>query len=460
MQGDRPPRPSGPSAGPDRPPFRSPAPRDFRGPRGNDTRADDPPVAFRPRFIGPRPEPPPSRSRDAALQGSENWAKPWVQMRTFSYHPAIFPAMIGAVSPGAQPGDWVTVHDKNGRPFGHGLWNPSARVPLRVLHHGETATPESYLFTLIDLAIDLRLRVLDLPSRTNAFRVIHSDADCLSGLVVDRFGDVLSVQVHSLGIWKRLPGILKHLHAKLGTLRTVIEVDPPVARHENIRVADHPSDAVRTVRIQEHGIRYEVDFAAGHKTGFFCDQRENRRRLAAWTKDKRVLDLCCYTGGFSLSAKVTGGAAEVTGVDLDENVVALARRNANLNQARIEWVHCDAYAYARQMRKDGKKFDVVILDPPKLIDGREEIDHEEGLVKYEDLNSLGIVITEPGGLLVTCSCSGQLSAEDFERLVIRAAHRVGRKLQFVDRTGAGEDHPVMSNCPESRYLKLLWARVF
>ena len=152
--------------------------------------------------------------------------------------------------------------------------------------------------------------------------------------------------------------------------------------------------------------------------------------------------------------------AEGRGVGEGGKWGAKARRNSNLNQERIEWVQCDAYAYARQMRKDGKKFDVVILDPPKLVDGRDELEREEGFVKYEDLNSLGIVITEPAGLLGTCSCSGQVSAEEFERLVVRAAHRVGRKLQFIDRTGAGMDHPVMSNCPESRYLKLLWARVW
>ncbi len=354
----------------------------------------------------------------------------------------------------------MNIYDRNGRFFGNGLFNPNSRVPLRVLHHGENPVPESYLFTLLDRALDLRLATLDLPSQTDAFRAIHSDGDSLGGLIVDKFGDVLSVQVHSLGIWRRLPALLARLHARLGTSRVVVDVDPTAARNEGIRPDQIASDPVRNVRIREHGIRYEVDFATGHKTGFFCDQRENRKALARWTEGKRVLDLCCYTGGFSLAAKIAGKAAEVTGVDLDENVIAQARRNANLNQERIEWVHCDAYAYARQMRKDGKKFDVVILDPPKLVDGRDEIDREEGFIRYEDLNSLGIVITEPAGLLVTCSCSGQVSAEDFERLVVRAAHRVGRKLQFLDRTGAGMDHPVMSNCPESRYLKLLWARVW
>ncbi|MCB1129177.1 MAG: class I SAM-dependent rRNA methyltransferase, partial [Verrucomicrobiae bacterium] len=166
--------------------------------------------------------------------------------------------------------------------------------------------------------------------------------------------------------------------------------------------------------------------------------------------------LCCYTGGFAVAAKVLGEAAEVTGVDLDEAAVAQARRNANLNQARIRWVHADAFAFARQMQQNGEQFDVVVLDPPKLIETREEA--PEGLRKYEDLNALAMRLLAPDGLLVTCSCSGLLEAEEFERMVIRMAHRLDLRLQILDRTGAGPDHPVLSNCPESRYLKLLWTR--
>jgi 23S rRNA (cytosine1962-C5)-methyltransferase len=212
-------------------------------------------------------------------------------------------------------------------------------------------------------------------------------------------------------------------------------------------------------KIREHGVRYEVDFVEGHKTGFFCDQRDNRRRLAALVAGKRVLDLCCYSGGFSVSAALAG-AAEVTGVDLDEAAVAMARRNANLNQARVSWVHCDAFSYARQMRDNGKRWDVVILDPPKLVHGRDDESATEGRRRYEDLNGLGMMITEPGGLLVTCSCSGMLPAEEFEDIVCRMALRTRRRLQILDRTGAGGDHPVMSNSPEGRYLKLIWARVW
>ncbi len=405
----------------------------------------------------PRPAVPNPPAPKGPQPGSEAWRTPWVQLKTYSFHPTIYPAMIRAASADAKGGSLVHIYSKEGEPFGAGLYNPKARVPLRSLYHGHDAIDESYFTLLLERALDLRLNSLRLPENTDAFRVINSDGDGMSGLIIDKFADVLSVQVHSLGMFQRLPKWLPMLHERLGTKRFVLEVDEFIGRVEGIQTAKLPCDTVRSVKIHEHGIRYEIDFEAGHKTGFFCDQRENRRRIATWTRGKRILDLCCYTGGFSLTAKTKGNAAEVTGVDLDEKAIAQARRNANLNNARVEWVHCDAFSYARQMQQNGQKWDVVVCDPPKLIFNEEEA--HEGLNKYEDLNALAMSLVVPGGLLVTCSCSGQLSTEHFERIATKAAHRNGRKLQYVDRTGAGEDHPVMSNCPESQYLKLLWARV-
>jgi 23S rRNA (cytosine1962-C5)-methyltransferase len=176
----------------------------------------------------------------------------------------------------------------------------------------------------------------------------------------------------------------------------------------------------------------------------------------------RVLDLCCYTGGFALAATVGGGAADATGVDLDEKAIAQARRNQGLNQvppARLRWVHADAFAYARQMQQNGERWDAVVLDPPKFVLTREPAGAAEGLRKYEDLNQLAISLVRPGGLFFTCSCSGLVGLEAFEERVIKAAHRLSRRLQILDRTGAGPDHPVFSNSLDSRYLKVLWARV-
>ena len=290
--------------------------------------------------------------------------------------------------------------------------------------------------------------------------MVHSDADGLSGLIVDKFADVLSIQVHSLGMFQRIGPWIVRMHELLGTKRVVFEIDDSVSKNEGISSNLAKTDPVRMVKITEHGVRYEVDFAEGHKTGFFCDQRDNRLKLSRYTQGQRVLDLCCYSGGFSIASMLLGGAVEATGVDLDEAAIAMSKRNGNINKVRVNWTHCDAFSYARQMRDNGSQWDTVVLDPPKLIHSRDDEDAAEGRQRYEDLNGLGMVLTRPGGLLVTCSCSGMLSAEEFDDIVIRMAARTRRKLQILDRTGPGEDHPVMSNCPESRYLKVIWARVW
>ncbi len=187
--------------------------------------------------------------------------------------------------------------------------------------------------------------------------------------------------------------------------------------------------------VVEHGIRYRIHFEEGHKTGFFCDQRDNRREIARFCADRTVLDLCCYTGGFGLNALIRGQAREVTCVDLDEKAVALARENGNANQVRLEVVHADAFGYARQMAVNGKTFGVVVLDPPKLIPDRDEI--APGKRKYFDLNVLAMKLVEPGGLLVTCSCSGLLDSAEFLALARRGRSqgRAPRPALVPDRRG-------------------------
>ena len=278
----------------------------------------------------------------------------------------------------------------------------------------------------------------------------------MPGIVADKFADVLSVEITNLAAWLRLPDWLPLLHECFGTSRVVVGVDTELARVEGIpRIGGVESDKVRSVKIREHGIRYEVDFSQGHKTGFFCDQRDNRRQFAALAEGRTVLDLCCYTGGFGISAALAG-AAEVTGVDLDETAVAMAKRNANLNSAKAKFTHADAFTWARTMIENGRTWDLVIADPPKFIHGRED---DIGRAKYADLNKLALQMVAPEGIFVTCSCSGQLGAGDFEQIVVGAAHRRNLRLQMFDRTGAGPDHPTLSNYPESRYLKVLWSRV-
>lgn len=364
--------------------------------------------------------------------------------------------MMGEASRDAKPGDFLRVLDKEGNPFGWGLWNPRSRMPLRIVSHSHEELDESFFETAITRAAELRRSIFPLDATTDSYRCIHGDADFLPGLVADKFADVLSVEITNLAAWQRLARWLPLLHEAFGTSRAVVGIDPELARIEGIpRTGGVVSDAVRSVKIRENGIRYEVDFSSGHKTGFFCDQRDNRKKFAALAAGKRVLDLCCYTGGFSVSAALAG-AEEVTAVDLDETAIEMARRNANLNQVRVKLTHADAFTWVRTMIENERKFDLVIADPPKFIHGRED---ETGQAKYADLNKLALQLVNPGGVYVTCSCSGQLNAEGFERIVTTSAHKLHKRLQIFDRTGAGPDHPTLSNYPESRYLKVIWSRV-
>jgi 23S rRNA (cytosine1962-C5)-methyltransferase len=387
-----------------------------------------------------------------------------VQIKYFTFHPNIFPNMIADASPGAKRGDVVAVYDRDGQLFGHGFFNPKAKVPLRIFRHGREPLEPDYFEQAIRAAVALRLDRLRLPESTDAFRVIHSDGDGIPGLMVDRFGDTLAIELSTTGAHQRVVEWLPLLHELLGTKRAVLHFDEVAARAEvlspvlvNEQLAQDSAKLSGT-RITEHDVRYGVNFEHGHKTGFFCDQRDNRVQFARWVRDSRVLDVCCYTGGFSIAAKKLGGAAEVTGVDLDETAIAQAKKNANLNQERVTFVHADAFSWMRQMQKNADTWDAVVLDPPKLIHSREAFD--EGKARYHDLNKLALSLVKRGGLFVTCSCSGHMPVEMFEEIVVGLAHRSGRKLQILDRTGAGPDHPVMSNCPESRYLKVLWARVW
>lgn len=419
------------------------------------------------------PEPNPlmrEKARPATPEEKAQWPRPWAQLKFVTFQPAIFPRMLGDVSRDARPGDFVSVYDKFGNRIGAGLFNPRAKMPLRVVTHTSEPVGEEYFDTALRRAVALRRELFKLDEVTDAYRVVGSDGDGISGLTIDRYGDTLFCDVYSLGIFQRLPKWLPLLHELLGTKRQIIHVDHEIASVEGIKTGrwaegkasrpDEPPPPDK-VRIREHGVKFEVDFAEGHKTGFFCDQRDNRRRFGQLAKGARVLDLCSYTGGFSINAAL-GGATEITAVDLDEKAVAQGRRNANLNQVspnKLKWVHADAFAYARQMQKNGEQFDLVMCDPPKFVLTREPAGAAEGMRKYADLNTIAASIVKPGGLFVTCSCSGLVSLEDFEQSVIKGVHRLNRRLQLFDRTGPGVDHPVYSNCLESRYLKVLWARV-
>jgi 23S rRNA (cytosine1962-C5)-methyltransferase len=385
---------------------------------------------------------------------------PTVAVRAAGQHPFIFWKMVigpvGAVRPA--DGDLVRVVDRDHLPLGFGLWNSRSQISLRLLLSGTTPPGPEFWAGRVERAVGLRRDVLGLDASTDAYRVVHAEGDGLSGLVVDRYGDVLSVEVFSLGMYQRIGPILELLSRSLGTAQFRVHVDERVALAEDFpgRPVASPGLPPR-VTVTENGVRFRVQFEGGHKTGFFCDQRDNRLRLAQFCRDRSVLDVCCYSGGFGIYALVKGGGRDVTCVDLDEKAVALARENGNANQVRPSFVHADAFGYMRQMAVNGRSYGAVVLDPPKLIPSRVEI--APGKRKYFDLNVLAMNLVEPGGLLLTCSCSGLLGPEEFLTLLRAAARKAGRSAQILAVTGASADHPVGLDALEGAYLKAVWLRV-
>jgi 23S rRNA (cytosine1962-C5)-methyltransferase len=404
------------------------------------------------------PEVAPPRVPDRSLTPEE----PLVTMaiRAAGTHQFVYRKMLDGPRGAASPnhGDIVRVVDRDDVQLGYALWNGRSQISLRFLSRLDKPPGLEFWTQRIAQATALRTKFLTLDRETNAYRVIHAEGDGLSGLIVDRYDDVLSVQVFSLGMYQRMGPILALIAEALGTVHFRVEVDDRIAQQEDFsgRPLASPQLPPR-VTVTEHGIRYRIHFEEGHKTGFFCDQRDNRREIARFCRDQTMLDLCCYTGGFGLNALLRGQAKEVTCVDLDEKAVALARENGNANQVRLEVVHADAFGYARQMSVNGKTFNVVVLDPPKLIPDRDEI--APGKRKYFDLNVLAMKLVEPGGLLVTCSCSGLLDSAEFLALLGAAARKAERHVQLLSLAGAAPDHPVALSALEGSYLKVAWLRI-
>jgi 23S rRNA (cytosine1962-C5)-methyltransferase len=404
----------------------------------------------------------PPRLEQRALTIDPPGSIPAVYVRSKILHPILYRTRLDRVE-GAQAGDLVAVYDANGSLSGYGLYNPRSEIAVRMLWHGPELPSDRAWGDKLARAVALRHDLLRLPEQTTAYRVIHGESDGLSGLVVDRLGEVLSAEAFSLGMYQRAAAILHRLGPLCGTRYHLIQGSPQFVSQEGVNPPSLLSSGLPPqVTIDEFGTRFRIRFEGGHKTGFFCDQRDNRKRLAEFCAGKQVLDLCCYTGGFAVQAARLGKAAQVTGVDLDHAPLALARENANLNQVRVKFVQADAFAYMRDMIQHGRQFDVVVLDPPKLIRTRMEI--EEGTRKHFALNRLAMQLVRPGGMLLSCSCAGLLQETEFVSLLVAAARRAdaeqgvgpGREIKILGKSGAGPDHPVAGNCLETEYLKAVW----
>jgi 23S rRNA (cytosine1962-C5)-methyltransferase len=373
-----------------------------------------------------------------------------------SSHPWIFQKMVEKPAERLPPGVVVDIVDRDGQWTGRGFYNGHSRIALRVLSMDPAEAIDAAFFARrLNQAVELRRVALGLDSVTDAYRLVHSEGDGLSGLVVDRFGQTIVLEFFAAGMYRQREVIEEALAKQFPDTRFYWFAEEHVQKQESFDC--RPPEPPPPGTIVEHGLRFRVAPGSKHKTGFFLDQRENRHLLSGFCRGKRVLDLCCNTGGFAVYAKALGAAEEVVGVDLDEQVIALAKQNANLNQARIRFVQADLFAWLREIVPTGQRFDVVVLDPSKQTRDREEVDF--ALKRYYDMNKLALQAVAPGGIFLTCSCTGLVSEIDFLECLRRAAWQAGRSLQVLRVAGAGADHPFMLHAAESRYLKAVFCRV-
>lgn len=357
-----------------------------------------------------------------------------------------------------EPGSLVRVVDGEGQMVGQGFCHPHVTIGLRLITRDPDEVIDAAFFERrFRQALSLRVDVLRLPEASDAYRLVHSEADDLSGLMVDVLGDVVRADLFARGMANLEGPIREALNRVFPQKKIVMRADGRSADLEGFSVKTRGDDPDET-EVSEHGVRFKVDLRHGHKTGFFLDQRENRHFLAGIVRGRKVYDFHCYTGGFSLHAAVRGEASRVIGIDLDEKAIAVARRNAKLNQVQgVKFVQADAFHYLRDLARKGEKPEVLILDPPKLALGQKEV--EQGLRIYGDLNRLGLEAIAEGGLLLSCSCSGAVSEQDFLEVLRRAAARTGKVLKVIRVAGAAADHPIGLHVPETRYLKAVFAQV-
>jgi 23S rRNA (cytosine1962-C5)-methyltransferase len=367
-------------------------------------------------------------------------------------HPWVYANAIASVEGDPQPGDVVSLTDHDGRFIGKGFYNARSQIPVRLCTHVDEAVDAAFLRGRIARARATRAR-LGLPSpETNAYRLVNSEGDDLPGLVVDVYADTAAVQITTLAMSMRRPEIYDALEAELA-VRTIFELAPAAyAELEGFaagsRVARGESRAA--VSVVENGVALEVEPLSGQKTGMFIDQRETRARVATLARGARVLDVYAYAGGFALAA-ARAGAAAVTAVDSSARAVARVVAHAAKNEVAIEAIEADAFRYLETATP--RAFDLVVIDPPKFARARKDLDAARK--GYERLNALALQTVAPGGILVTCSCSQNVDAETFERIVAAGAKQAGREVRVFERRGPAADHLLPPAFAEGQYLKVL-----
>lgn len=394
---------------------------------------------------------------------AELWLKPGKDRSLLRGHPWIFSGAIGQVRGTPAVGEIVAVRSENGAFLAWAAVAPKSQIRARVWSFAEDqpVTP-ALIGKRIHEAINRREPVA---LRSTAIRLIHGEADGLPGLICDRYGDWLVLQFNSAGAHALRDVIVAELRSHTGLSCFYERSDSDSVALEGLQPASGPltpeavaaMEQARAIEIIENRIHYRVDIVEGHKTGFYIDQRDNRSLLGQLARG-RVLNCFSYTGGFSLAA-LKAGASEVISVDSSEPALQLAKQNAALNGVDVAsayWEPGDVFKFLRQCRAEDQRFDVIVLDPPKFAPNAASV--ERACRAYKDINLLAMQLLNPGGDLITFSCSGAVSTELFRKVIAGAAADAGKPLHVMSQLSAGDDHPVLLQFPEGEYLKGLHLR--
>lgn len=367
-------------------------------------------------------------------------------------HPWVYQQAIATLDGSPAAGDEVEVRDARGNRLGRGFYSPNSAIPVRLAtRDADENLDQAWLARRLERAV-ARRAAHGLPNPdTTAFRLVHAEGDGLPGLIVDRYGDVAVVQLSTAGMARRADLIARTLVDVAGVTTVVVAEAGEATKREAIEVpAGTLLGPVTThILVRELGFVWSIPVGPGQKTGFYVDQRPNRARVEALAAGRRVLDLCCYVGGFALAA-ARGGASEVVAVDSSEPSLELARSAAATNGRVVDWRKGDIRKVMEALAADGESFDLIVLDPPKLARGAREVD--KALGRYTELNRLALALLSERGTLVSCSCSGAVGPERFVRAIARAGAEIGRATTLLDLGGAGPDHPSPPAFPEGRYL--------
>jgi len=365
-----------------------------------------------------------------------------------------------------EPGQPVEVLSKRGRWLGYGYANPRSLIAVRITSRQREHPLSPALFVeRIHRALALRERLYSTPF----YRLVHSEGDALPGLIVDRYGDLLVVQITTAGMERERGNLLAALEQVVRPRRILLRNDTAVREQEGLGQSiewvlgeseskgEGDAEEQGEIELTEGGLRFQLSPLRGQKTGWFFDQADNRQLLHRLAPQGPVLDCCCYLGAWGLQA-AAAGASQVTLIDTAASALATARTNAALNglQARISSIQGDAFETLRALRDEQARFELVILDPPAFIKRRR--DEAEGQRAYQRLNRLGLEVLDAGGLLLTSSCSFHLGRDAFLHSIQQAARRAGRRLQLIFTGSQGPDHPIHPAIPETAYLKTLVLR--